>query len=113
MAMDRFLDRPRSPVTTSQGVVELPVLYRDLSSLLAFFRVQHARAAEVLSSTPFMPVRFPTGFAVAGLAMFDYRDCTLGAYRECALTVAAVPRSRTTPTVPMLDLLRPAAHRSV
>jgi hypothetical protein len=113
VAKDRFLDLPRTPVTTSQGDVELPVLYRDLSSILAFFRVEHARAADVLSSTPFMPVRFGTGFAVAGLAMFDYRDCTLGAYRECALTVAAVPRSRTAPAVPLLDLLRPAAHRGV
>jgi len=113
MDHDRFLDRPRRPFATSQGTVELPVLYRDLSSLLAFFRVEHRLADEVLAATPFKPIRFPTGFAVAGLALFDYRDCTLGPYRECAVTVAVVPRGVPTPAVPLLDLLRPAAHRGI
>jgi len=113
MAHDRFLDRPRRPATTSQGTVELPVLYRDLSSLLAFFRVEYALADKVLAETPLKPIRFPTGFAIAGIALFDYLDCTLGPYRECAVTVAVVPRGLAMPAVPLLDLLRPASQRGI
>ncbi len=113
MAEDRFFDHPRSTFTTSQGPVELPVLYRDASALLAYFRVSHRRAADVLAATPFAPVRFVTGFAMAGIAFFDYRDCTAGPYRECALVVAAAPRSWKAPILPVVDLLRGTAHRAI
>ena len=113
MAQDRFWDRPRTTFTTSQGAVELPALYRDASAVAAFFRIEHARAAEVLASTPFTPVRFATGFALAGLAVFDYRDSTIGPYRECAVTVAAMPSAHHALTSPVLDLLRPATGREV
>jgi acetoacetate decarboxylase len=113
MIRDRFFDRPRLSVTTSQGVVELPALCRDATTVFAFFRVDYDRAAKVVSATPFVPVRFATGFAVAGLGMLDYRDMSLGAYRECALALAVAPRGARPPALPILDLFRGASRRSV
>ncbi len=113
MARDGFFDHPRMKAATSLGEVELPILYRDASLLLAYFRVDPDRAAEALSSTPYAPVRFATGFAIAGLGFFDYRDCTVEPYRECALAVVVTPRAVRPPALPTIDLLRGPTHRAV
>ncbi len=113
MTQDRFFAHPTSVKRTSQGVLEVPVFYRDATVVQAYFRVDADRAEDALALTPYVPVRFATGFALAGLAFFDYRECTAGAYRECALAVAASPRAWKPPVLPLVDMLRGAAHRAI
>lgn len=113
MGPDAFLERSISAVPTSAGEVTLPILYRDVSVVLAFFRVDHRRASGVLEGTPFAPVKFLGGGALAGLAAYDYRDTSIGAYREVAATVAVVPRSVRVPALPFLHLLREGTHHDV
>jgi hypothetical protein len=113
MAQDRFFEHPRIKAPTSQGDIELPVLYRDASAFLAFFSIDRRRAADALSSTPYAPVQFGTGFALGGLGFFDYRDCALGPYRECALVVVSAPRAAKPPALPVLDMLRGVNHRAL
>jgi hypothetical protein len=113
VAHDTFLERSVSSVPTSAGDVALPVLYRDVSVVLAFFRVDHRRASGVLEGTPFAPVKFLGGGALAGLAAYDYRDTSIGGYREVATTLAVVPRSVRVPALPFLHLLRAGAHADV
>lgn len=113
MAHDAFLERPRTVVHTSAGDLELPVLYRDASVVVAFFRVELRRAAEVLAGKPFAPVRFAGGSGLAALAAYDYRDTSIGPYREVASGIAVVPQGVQAPALPLLHLVRERAHEDV
>jgi hypothetical protein len=110
---DRFFEHPRTKATTTRGEVELPVLFRDVSSVYAFFPVELSRAEALLAGTPFAPARFGTGTAIAGLAFYDYRETSIGAYREAGLAMAVTLRGTATPSLPLLDMLRRARHRDV
>jgi acetoacetate decarboxylase len=113
MSNDTFLERPLTAARTSAGDIELPVLYRDASAVVAFFRVDLRRAAEVLTGTPFTPVRFAGGAGLAAFAAYDYRDTSIGPYREAAAAVAVVPQGLRAPTLALLHLLRERAHEDV
>ncbi len=109
MAYD-FANVSTSPSRTSLGPVNLPILYADGGSLLAFFRVDAGKAARRLADTGLAPVRFPGGRALLGLAFYDYRDTAIGPYREVGSALAVRPAG---PEVSALDLLRPASRRRV
>lgn len=113
MALDSFFDRPMTRVVTSAGDSELPVLYRDASAVFAFFRVDAARAAELLGHVPLEPVRLGRRSAIAAVAAYDYRDTSIGPYRELGVALAAVPRHATTPALPLVHLLRARTHEDV
>lgn len=110
---DTFLDRPRTHVTTSMGELDSPTLYRDATVVAAFFPIDFGRAADLLAGTPLVPARFVTGAAIAGLMAFDYRDTTIGPYREVGIAIAAIPRGIAAPALPVLHLLRERAHEDV
>jgi hypothetical protein len=88
------------------GEVELPVVYRDASAVYAFFRLDLDRAAEVLAGTPLTPAPFARGTALAVVAAYDYRDTSVGPYREVGSALAVVPRGVAIPTLPLFHLLR-------
>jgi hypothetical protein len=114
VALDAFLDgRPRTRAVTTTGEVELPVLYRDATAVLTYFRVAHHRATNLLAGTPLEPVRLGRDTAIAGIAAYDYRDSSVGAYREVGVALAVVPRSVGAPSLPLLHLLRSSAHQDV
>jgi Acetoacetate decarboxylase (ADC) len=108
MALLGSLDPLRTRVATSAGDVKLPILYEDASAVLAFFHVQHRRAAELLARTPLAPVRFARGAAVAAVVAYDYRSTSVGPYRELGTALAVVPRS-----VAASSLARAPAHHDV
>jgi hypothetical protein len=113
MAHDPFLDRARASFPTSAGDVELPGLFRDGAAVFAFFRADLGRAAQVLAGGPFVPVRFAGGGALAALAAYDYRDSSIGPYREVGTALAVVPRGVRVPALPLLHLVREEAHDDV
>ena len=113
MSHDTFLERSRTAAHTSAGDLELPVLYRDASAVFAFFRIDLRRAAEVLTGTPFTPVRFAGGSGLAAVAACDHRDTTIGPYREAATAIAVVPRGVRAPALAFLHLVRERAHEDV
>ncbi len=113
MAHDPFFEVPRTRLKTSLGDVELPGLYRDASAVVAFFRVDPGRAAEALAGTLLAPARFVRATAIAALAAYDYRDSSVGPYREVALALAVVPRHVAAPVLSVLHLFRETAHRDV
>lgn len=113
MADDRFLRRVTRKEKTSLGEVDVPVLYRELTAFNALFPVEYALAHELLVKTPLEPVRFSTGHALAVLAIFDYRDCTLGAYREVGLAIAATPLTARRPILPTLEVFRGPEHSAI
>lgn len=113
MKTHSFFDRPRHRVRTSLGEVELPIQYRDLSAVFAFFSISPARAEALLQHTPLVPVRFLSGTAIAAVSFFDYRDTSIGPYRECGVSLAVVPRGQRQPRLPFLHVFRAARHGDV
>ena len=113
MAHDTFFERPRVRMPTSLGELELPVAMRDGSALFAFFRIDPARAAEVLAGTAFAPARFARATALAALAAYDWRETSIGPYREVGLGIAVVPRGVAAPALPLLHLFDGPVHRDV
>jgi hypothetical protein len=113
MAQDVFFEHPRTRAATSAGEVELPILYRDLSAVYAFFLVERGRVAALLAGKPLAAVPVVGGRAVAGLAFFEYRETSIGFYREVALAIPVVPAGTAPRAVRLLHLLRPAAHADV
>jgi hypothetical protein len=113
MAPDTFLDRPREAFRTSAGELQLPILYRGGTAVLAYFQVDPARAAEVLAGMPLVPARFGRGTALAAVAAFDLDDTSIGPYRQLATAVAVLPRDVAAPRLPLLHFLRARAHADV
>ncbi len=71
--------------------VTLPVLVRDASAATVIFDVDHA-AAQALS--PFPVIESEPGRAQLALALVDYRDNDLGAYREVGVIFFVQPEGR-------------------
>ena len=85
MARD-FFDVPRAPLQVGDGTCDLPILYRDGSLVGVFFRVDLARAREVVGPGAVEP--WPVlGRAVAAIYAWEYRDSTIGSYGEVGLGV--------------------------
>src|SRR5512145_1705668 len=100
MAALDFLDAPRIRMETSAGEVELPVVYRDATAVFAFFRVDLLRAAAALGDAPLTPARFGGSAALAAVAAYDYRDTSVGPYRELGVAIAVVPSGVAAPALP-------------
>ncbi len=101
-----FLDVPQHNVTTSEGSVDLPILYHEASLVQAYFFVDYEKAAKALIGTGFVAARVPRGLAMVGLAMFDYRKTSIGPYGEAGLAVVAHPASEPPPKVPLVEPFR-------
>lgn len=84
----RSSDAQRTRRVLSEGHCDLPILYRDASWLGVFFAVDLQRAREVLDGTGLEP--WPVfGRALAAVYAWEYRDSTVGAYKEVGLGVQA------------------------
>jgi hypothetical protein len=53
-------------------------------------------------------VRFRNGKALVAIAFFEYRDTSIGAYREVGTVVAVVPKGLKPPKSPLLSLFQSA-----
>jgi hypothetical protein len=102
---DLFFQYPRTAVTTTEGAVDLPILYYDNSVLMALFRVDYDQAQTLVAEQGLEAVRFAGGKALAGIAMYQYRETSIADYNEVGLAVAAVPPGTRLPTFPLLSML--------
>jgi hypothetical protein len=99
----RFLDVV-SPVRValSHGAIDLPIVYRDVEALTAFFPFPVRNAVNALpAGSGLVPVLAWRGHAVLVLACFDYKDSGVGSYGEVAIAILASTR-RLPPLVPAL-----------
>ncbi|MFP5430326.1 MAG: acetoacetate decarboxylase family protein [Gammaproteobacteria bacterium] len=85
---DPFFLVPRHAVGTSEGRVELPILYYDTSALFAFFMVDRTRVENLLAGTGLVPALTVGGLALAAVACFEYRETSVGVYNEVGICVA-------------------------
>ena len=102
---DPFFQYPTTPFSSSEGAVDLPILYYDNSALIALFWVDHARAAAQVADG-LQTVRFGNGKALVAMALYEYRETAIAAYREAGVAIAVVPQGVQQPSFPLLSLFR-------
>jgi hypothetical protein len=93
-AADPFFAVPRTVAATSEGPVELPILYSRTRNINALFLVERARVAAALADAGargLAPACEWRGSTLVALCCFEYHDTSIGAYKEIGLAVAVVP----------------------
>jgi len=110
---DPFFCVPRSTHATSQGDVELPILYYDSTAVLAFFKCDRQEAATLLPATRFRPTLTWGDSAIVGLALFEYRSTSVGTYNEVGLAIPTLWKRGPVPRCPIAELFRSVYTRRV
>lgn len=91
MRDDIFAKVVRERVETTRGGCDLPILYTDASLLGTFFLADQAAAAKLLQDTCLEP--WPLfGRALVSLFGWEYRQSSVGSYREVGLGIQARKR---------------------
>lgn len=101
---DPFFQYPLSSVGTSQGKVDLPILYYDNSNLIAMFWVDHGVAQALVGPHGLAAIRFAGGKALVALGFYEYRQTAIGPYNEVGVAIAALPVGMQAPAFPLLSL---------
>lgn len=93
MAGNNFFNVKRTSANTSEGNIELPMLFYDVGVRYLNFWVDYEKAASKLSGTGLLPCRFFNGKAIVSLVYFQYRSVDIGPYDEVTITIVARPES--------------------
>lgn len=101
---DVFFNLPHSANHTSQGQVDLPIFYFDVSNTIAFFLADKQAVTRLLKDTPFQAVLTFGKKALVGISFYQYRDTSIGPYNEVGIAIPVVPRSAKKPFSSLLDL---------
>jgi len=93
MAGKEFFDVKRSAAKTSEGDIELPMLFYDVGVRYLNFWVNFDMAASKLAGTGFVPCRFFNGKAITSLVYFQYRSVSIDPYDEATITIMVRPEA--------------------
>ena len=94
---DPFFQVPQTTHTTTQGPIDLPILYFDVSTLLAFFVTNRDAVEAKLDGTGLRPALTIGGRALVGIAHYEYRRTGVGSYNEIGLALPVLPEGAPTP----------------
>lgn len=92
---DPFFDVPCTSVSTSQGPVQLPILYRKTRNVNAFFMADACKVQQALdqsSGGAMQATCLWRGQAMVGLACYEYVDTSIGPYHEIGIAIPVVRR---------------------
>ncbi len=103
---DFFFDVPRTSVMTSEGRVDLPMFFYDMSVRILNFFVEADRTLPILEGTGLKPVRFFGTKAMVTLALMQYREVSIGGYDEVFISFMVVPEAFPDPRLPMANILK-------
>lgn len=103
---DFFFQYPRNTLATSEGNVEMPILYFDNSIMMALFRVDYEKAQALVADRGLEAVRFIGGKALVAMAFYEYRATSIGDYNEVGVAIAVVPAGTAAPTQPLLSMFQ-------
>ncbi len=110
---DPFFQYPQVVHKTSAGDVVLPILYYQASNFMAMFFTDMRCAQDVIGDAGFTPIRFGNGKALVGVAFYEYRQTSIGAYNEVGVAIAATPQGVSAGRMPLLSLFRhPDNHQT-
>jgi hypothetical protein len=101
---DPFFQVPQTTHSTTQGPIDLPILYFDVSTLLAFFVTSRDAVEAKLSGTGLRPALTIGGRALAGIAHYEYRQTGVGSYNEVGLALPVLPEGAPAPRNPIQAL---------
>jgi hypothetical protein len=101
---DPFFQYPLTAAPTSQGDVNLPILYYDNSNMIAMFWVDYDAAQAMVGPQGLAAIRFAGGKALVALAFYEYRETAIAPYNEVGVAIAALPKGCTAPALPLLSL---------
>lgn len=101
---DTFFQVTQTRHETTQGPVELPILYYDTSNILAFFLCDTKKAIETLRGTEFKPGLTLGNRTVIAVSFYEYRRTTVGVYNEVGLALPVLHRDDLAPLRGITDL---------
>lgn len=101
-----FFQVPRTTAETSQGPIELPILYGDVHVAYAFFHSPTSAVVPLLAGTGLQPVPISGARCLVGIACYRYRDTSVGPYHEVGVVVPAAPRGEGATLAGLPELLR-------
>lgn len=110
---DFFFQYPRTVIPTSEGDVEMPIMYYDDSVMMALFRVDYERAQALLADQGVQAVRVFGNKALVGLAFYQYRQTSIADYNEVGVAIAVVPNGTVVPRFPLLSMFGPLDKAAV
>ncbi|MGE5451981.1 MAG: acetoacetate decarboxylase family protein [Acidobacteriota bacterium] len=93
VSADPFFNVPRTLASTSQGPVQLPILYHRTRNLNAFFMADPRalqQALDTAGAPNLQPACHWRGRALVALACYEYQDTSIGPYNEIGLAVPVV-----------------------
>lgn len=108
---DMFFAVPRNTATTSAGPIDLPILYRDVSNVIAMFRARRDTVEDLLSGTGLEPALGIARDALVAIAFYEYRQTSVGAYNEVGVATFVRPTGRPASRLGFADLYRPVDAR--
>ena len=109
---DRFFRVPRTTRVTSEGRVDLPILYYDTSNVVAVFEASREGAEHLLEGTGLEPALASGDRALAAMSFYEYRDTSVGTYNEVGLAIFAALRGRRWPRLGLAELYVPTRWRT-
>jgi hypothetical protein len=110
---DRFFRVPTKTHHTSEGPVELPIRYYDVSVAVAVCDAELAGAQRLLEGTGLEPAMVVKNRAMVALAFYEYRDTSVGPYNEVGAAIFAKPVGAPRPRLGWLDSYMPPSRRTV
>lgn len=110
---DPFFQYPLTPFQSSEGNIDLPILYFDNSNFMALFNVEFDAANAFLKDKGLTAVRFAGGKALVAVGFYEYRETAIADYNEVGVAIACVPNGVKAPRLPLLSLYQPLDKQQI
>jgi hypothetical protein len=91
-------------VEITGGTAEVPILYHDVLAVAGVFVAPTLKLKELLPTSKLVPVEFLPGKGLLGFMAADYRDTSIGPYKEVIIFILTRYRPRFNP--PLFPALR-------
>ena len=108
---DAFFDVPRHAHLTSEGIIDVPILYYDVTNVVVLFEASRQGVDELLEGTGLRAGIADEDSAMVGLSFFEYRDTSVGSYNEVGTAIFAVRRDESPPKLGIAEMLRSPRRR--
>jgi len=105
-----FEEVEQHEVEITGGTCEVPILYRDVFAAIGVFTAPTLKLKELLPTSKLVPAEMYPGKGLLGFLAADYRDTSIGHYKEFIIMVPVRYRPRFNP--PLFPVLRMSASLS-
>ncbi|MEI8257515.1 MAG: acetoacetate decarboxylase family protein, partial [Deltaproteobacteria bacterium] len=90
-----------------------PILYRDVSNVIALFLARREGVRDVLRATGLVPAVVVGDRALVGVSFYEYRNTTVGVYNEVGTAIFALREGERAPRLGLADMYVPPRWRTV